>query len=197
MKITVTGDTTTVDFLADGSGGRQCGGCTLCCKLVPVAMLGKKAGDRCQHQRSGKGCAIYDGRPFDCRTWACRWLASRDDTGGMKRPDRAHYVIDMMPDQVRMTNNETGEIQLLEAVQVWLDPAFPAARHDPALRAFMHRSMQPPLMMPTLLRWNSREAICVFPPVGSIDGEWYETGGECSPDIGRWSRLPPERRPPW
>jgi len=39
---------------------RQCGGCTLCCKLLPVPPLEKLAGQRCQHQRHGKGCAVYE-----------------------------------------------------------------------------------------------------------------------------------------
>ena len=37
---------------------RQCGSCTLCCKLIPVEELHKAAGQRCQHVRAGKGCSI-------------------------------------------------------------------------------------------------------------------------------------------
>ena len=38
---------------------RHCGGCTLCCKLIPVEELNKPAGARCKHVRTGKGCSIY------------------------------------------------------------------------------------------------------------------------------------------
>ena len=38
---------------------QTCGGCTFCCKLLPVDSLGKHANTRCQHQHVGKGCAVY------------------------------------------------------------------------------------------------------------------------------------------
>jgi len=34
------------------SMNRTCGGCTLCCKLLPVRELKKPANTRCQHQRA-------------------------------------------------------------------------------------------------------------------------------------------------
>jgi len=38
--------------------GRQCGGCTLCCTLLPVKSLDKGANERCRHL-CFKGCGIY------------------------------------------------------------------------------------------------------------------------------------------
>src|SRR5437879_280323 len=110
-------------------GARRCGGCTLCCRLLPMkarphadtmevvrAMIergigapkdftgmipdfDKPAGERCSHQRTGKGCAIYTKRPFGCRFWNCAWLANAD-TADLRRPDRSHYVVDIAPDYV-------------------------------------------------------------------------------------------------
>ena len=38
---------------------RQCGECTLCCKLLPVPPLNKLAGQKCKHQRfPHHGCAV-------------------------------------------------------------------------------------------------------------------------------------------
>src|SRR5262245_34979797 len=55
--------------------GRQCGDCSLCCKLLNIDELNKPANTWCQHCRPGKGgCSIYADRPPDCRTFACGWL---------------------------------------------------------------------------------------------------------------------------
>jgi hypothetical protein len=69
---------------------RECGACTLCCRLLPVPEHGKPADQKCPHQFS-KGCRIYADRPQSCAYWNCRWLTG-DDTG--QRPDRAGYVVD-------------------------------------------------------------------------------------------------------
>ncbi len=88
---------------------RKCGDCSLCCKLLPMPELAKPANKRCKHQRYGKGCAIYARRPDSCRTWSCRWLLG-EGTDDLPRPDRSHYVIDPMPDFVRMVNKDSGEL---------------------------------------------------------------------------------------
>jgi hypothetical protein len=94
-------------FTFDDKGtGRVCGDCQLCCKLLPVPPLKKAAGRRCQHQKFGKGCAIQDHKPFACRAWSCRWL-SDPATAGMSRPDRSHYVIDVVSDYVTVTASLT------------------------------------------------------------------------------------------
>jgi hypothetical protein len=94
---------------------RQCGDCTLCCRLLPVGSLKKKANEACRHLHS-KGCRIYDMRPTDCQLWSCRWLTG-ESTENMPRPDRCGYVIDMMPDAVMV--NDRGEKTLAEVVVVW------------------------------------------------------------------------------
>lgn len=113
---------------------RRCGDCTLCCKLLPAPELEKPAGARCSHQRHGKGCAVYARRPWSCATWTCRWLAG-DDTSDLSRPDRVHYVIDVMPDFVRVGPDS----QAVPVVQVWIDPDYPDAHRDPRLRAYLAR----------------------------------------------------------
>ena len=75
---------------------RTCGTCTLCCRVLPIKDLDKPANVRCQHQTAFKGCAIYRRRPMSCRLWSCRWLVD-PTTSDLRRPDRAHYVIDMVP----------------------------------------------------------------------------------------------------
>jgi hypothetical protein len=87
---------------------RECGDCQLCCKLVPVPEIGKLAGQRCKNQRFRKGCALYHTpfKPITSNTWNCRWLVN-DDTADLPRPDRSHYVIDINPDYLTLTNGVT------------------------------------------------------------------------------------------
>jgi hypothetical protein len=148
---------------------RQCGECSLCCKLLPVRELRKKGGERCEHQRH-TGCAIYGKRPMSCAIWACRWLTS-DDTADMRRPDRTHYVIDVMPDFLELENNDTGERQKVPVIQVWLDPKYPDAHEDPELRAYIERRAREGYAC--LVRTSEREAFSIFAPSLADDGEWH------------------------
>jgi hypothetical protein len=152
---------------------RHCGGCTLCCRLIPVEELGKPAGTRCEHQRTGKGCAIYERRPVSCREWSCLWLIGTEGGGELQlsRPDRSHYVLDESPDLVRIRNDETGEVeQELTVMQIWCDPLFPDAWRDPALLAMLDRSG-----VVGLVRYGSDKGFAIFPPSRSSDGQWHET----------------------
>lgn len=162
-------------MLADAlkKGGRQCGGCSLCCKLLPVRELKKGAGQRCQHQRMSKGCAIYGRHPASCKLWSCAWLIGADggDTADLRRPDRAHYVIDPMPDYVTVRNNETGEaIDTIPVVQIWVDPAHRDAHKDPALREFLRRRGEEGVA--ALLRYSDTEAVPLIPPQMNDTGDF-------------------------
>lgn len=57
----------------------------------------------------------------------------------MSRPDRTHYVIDVMPDFITLVYDETGALTNVEVVQIWVDPSYPDAHRDPALRAYIER----------------------------------------------------------
>ena len=154
---------------------RQCGDCQLCCKLLPVKPLSKKGGERCRHQRFGKGCTVYDkpGMPIDCKLWNCRWLVN-DDTADLSRPDRSHYVIDIVPDFITIQDDETGTKRNIEVVQIWIDPKHPEARRDPALRRWMVRRAEEGKA--ALIRFNERNATVIFAPPFDKNGQWHEVG---------------------
>ena len=153
---------------------RQCGSCTLCCKLIPVEELSKKAGQRCQHVRAGKGCSIYARRPLSCREWSCLWLigVQGDDRQplALSRPDRVHYVIDEVPDIVRIRDDQTGEVRQIDVVQIWCDPKFPDAWQDPALLDMLER-----VGIVALVRYDSEKGFGLFPPTRSSDGQWHRS----------------------
>ncbi len=54
--------------------GRQCGDCTLCCKVMAIEQLAKPASTWCPHCKPGRGCLVYDRRPAECRAFNCLWL---------------------------------------------------------------------------------------------------------------------------
>ena len=174
---------------------RQCGSCTLCCKLVPVASLGKKAGVRCQHQRQAGGCAVYARRPLECKLWDCRWLADPDATE-LPRPDRSHIVIDVMEDVVELMHPEGFPVEF-PMMQIWVDPAFPDSWDTPELRAFMERKAASD-GVGTILRWNNLRGKAVFPPtLHGTGGQWREVDlPTLNPEIGRYSKLPDYLKPP-
>jgi hypothetical protein len=96
----------------------------------------KPAGQRCPYQKHHKGCALYARRPMGCRLWSCQWLVN-DDTAALRRPDRSHYVIDMVPDFIRAVDE--GQEFSLPVVQIWIDPHFPDAFKDRGLEPFMRK----------------------------------------------------------
>lgn len=149
---------------------RQCSDCQLCCSLIPVEQLGKPAGQRCVHQRHGKGCSIYERRPVSCREWSCLWLKGTEDGGELplRRPDRSHYVLDEVPDFVRVRDDATGEITAeVTCMQVWVDPKFPDAWQDSDLLDMLERQG-----VVALIRYGSEQAFAIFPPSRSSTGKW-------------------------
>jgi hypothetical protein len=141
---------------------RQCGDCQLCCRLLPVPPLAKKAGQRCEHQKFGTGCKVYGSAkmPRDCSLWSCRWLVD-PATAALSRPDRSHYVIDVMPDYITVENNETKEKYPMPAMQVWIDPAHPHAHRDPALRNYLLQQGERGIA--ALIRYNSSQSVTLLP----------------------------------
>lgn len=154
---------------------RSCGDCQLCCRLLPVPETGKLANIRCSHQKHGRGCAIYDERPRSCWLWSCRWLID-PETLELSRPDRSHYVIDIMPEFLRVVTEDGAECPL-EAVQIWVDPRFPDAHRDPALRRWLEEKARREVV--GLLRFSSSEGMVLLAPPLTSSGEWIETPGQC------------------
>jgi hypothetical protein len=158
-----------IDFASERK--RRCGDCQLCCKLLPVRSLAKLAGQHCSHQRHHKGCAAYARLAHispECRLWSCRWLTG-DDTADLSRPDRSHYVIDIMPDFVTTIDNATGARVDYEVVQIWVDPGYPEAHRDPGLRAWLVRQRKL-----GLVRYSDTRGFVICPPNLSETGEWIE-----------------------
>jgi len=162
---------------------RQCGECTACCTIVPVAELGKPANTKCRYEFF-KGCRVHGSAkmPTGCRFWSCRWLTG-DDTADLRRPDRAHYVIDIMADFVTVRDHETGAAQHIPVVQVWLDPKHPDDwRTDEAFIEFINRRGAEGVAI--LMRLGNQDASCIFPATfpGNDTGSFVEKGSNLKPE---------------
>ena len=72
--------------------GRECGSCSMCCKLLGIEELGKAPGVWCKHVSLGKGCSIHDERPVACRNFNCYWLVN-PNLGPEWKPDKSKFVI--------------------------------------------------------------------------------------------------------
>ena len=76
--------------------GRECGACTLCCKVYALPEFAKPPGAWCKHCAPGKGCAIHEAPPEQCRQFFCLWMTD----GAMPaewKPDRARFVLSVYP----------------------------------------------------------------------------------------------------
>jgi Putative zinc- or iron-chelating domain len=144
-----------------------------------IALMGmvpefdKPPGERCPHQRHHVGCVIYRTRPFGCRSWSCRWLLN-DDTADQHRPDRAHYVIDPTPDFVKIDpEGGNNPATVVPVIQIWLDPRYPDAHRDPALRAYLVRRAEQDGAA-AIIRLSSTKAFLLVAPPMNKDGTWFE-----------------------
>ena len=90
--------------------GRECGECTLCCKVMAIEQLAKPASSWCPHCKPGRGCRIYPERPDECRSFNCMWLVN-GHLDERWRPSKSKLVL---------TTSEDG-------IEVRCDPGFPEA----------------------------------------------------------------------
>jgi hypothetical protein len=151
---------------------RECGDCTLCCRLLPVKGINKPSNTRCKFQRH-TGCQVYHqpgkGFPWECGAWNCVWLQGGKFAADLRRPDHARYVVDVLPDYVTAQDRNAGEIRI-PAVQIWCDPKYPDAHRDPALRAWLIERTG----FVGLVRFDGEKGLVLVPPYMMENGEWLE-----------------------
>ena len=147
---------------------RACGDCQLCCRLLPTDEINKPANQRCPHQKSYCGCTIYPRRPMSCQLWSCRWLVD-ESTAGLPRPDRTHYVIDLIPDFITMKPHDGSTPTHIEVIQVWIDPAHRLAHRAPSFRRWLAAQGKP-----AIIRYSSKEGFVLFPPALTGGEGWVE-----------------------
>lgn len=114
--------------------------------------------------------------PPECALWSCRWLGS--NAGATGRPDRTHYLIDVMPDFVTFTDESTGESHNVEVVQIWVDPKFPEAWRDPNLLDYLRQQGEE--ARAAMIRYSAYDAFVLLPPaLGSGQFREMRDGQSC------------------
>ncbi len=94
---------------------RECGDCTLCCKIMTIETLAKPAGTWCPECKPGRGCQRYENRPAECRSFNCLWLIDQR-FGPHWKPNKSKLVL---------TASRDG-------IEIRCDPGFPNAwRREP------------------------------------------------------------------
>ncbi len=83
-------------FVVQAAPGRDCGTCTLCCKVFDVPSLEKPMGKWCTHCAPGRGCGIHATRPDHCRAFFCLWM-TQTWLGPEWKPERSKIVLTMDP----------------------------------------------------------------------------------------------------
>jgi hypothetical protein len=103
---------------------RECGSCSLCCKLLYIRELNKPIDTWCQHCKPGKGgCTIYADRPATCRGFVCGWLSDELELGDEWFPARCKMIV---------TPRVPGHSAAEQGFLVTVDPAYPNAwRREP------------------------------------------------------------------
>ena len=108
--------------------GRECGTCTLCCKVAAVEEFDKPNGVWCSHCVSGKRCTTYDTRPSSCRDFYCQWRVEQR-LGAEWKPDRAKFALIKTMGGQRVT--------------ALVDPGYPTAwRRSPYYETFKQWAVQ-------------------------------------------------------
>ena len=72
--------------------GRECGSCTLCCRVLGIGEILKPPGQTCPDCAVGEGCTIYDRRPLTCRDFYCGFLLMKD-LGEEWRPSQSRLIL--------------------------------------------------------------------------------------------------------
>jgi hypothetical protein len=79
-------------------------------------------------------------------------------------------VLDILPDFVTIVTD--GEETNIQIVQIWVDPDYPDAHRDPALRRWLERRAKQNIL--GLVRYSEYSALCLLPPSWNVKGEWVE-----------------------
>jgi hypothetical protein len=76
--------------------GRECGSCTLCCKVYSIPEIGKAANKWCKHCTPGKGCKIHDDLPSQCSVFNCLWR-TKEELPPYWKPEQSKMVVTIFP----------------------------------------------------------------------------------------------------
>jgi len=92
----------------------------------------------------------------------------------VNRPDYCHYVVDTVPDFIHVTNQATGVINKILAVQIWCDPLFPEAYKDVKLNDLLIKLNKKQLIVAIIRFDENSDTYVIVPPNNFLNtsDEW-------------------------
>lgn len=140
---------------------RDCGDCSLCCKVFFVGEFEKKAGDWCRHCSPGRGCGIHSTRPAICRDFFCFWI-SHPELPNFLKPNRSKVIL---TGSRRELPNGLAEQSLL----VHCDADDPSAWRREPTYSFLKRQTRSPDGRPqSVIIWAGKR-VWMLTPQGAAD----------------------------
>ena len=115
---------------------RECGSCTMCCKVMRIAEINKRQNEWCDHCDIGNGCLIYDSKPEECSTFVCGWLNAPESMREVGLTD------DLRPDKSKVVLAMTESDELGHTLLAFVDPDRPEAWRVGAMGRFLMASSQ-------------------------------------------------------
>ena len=152
--------------------GRNCDGCTLCCKVMSIYELEKPQGKWCRHCTVGVGCSIYGSRPTECRQFLCGYRL-RPEFSEEWKPSRCKIVV-------------TSEV-IGNDITFHVDPSHPEAwRREPFYSYMKQQAEAAPLERRQVLVMIGKRVIMILPDrdvdLGDVgDDELIVTGERQTP----------------
>ncbi len=143
--------------------GRECGSCSMCCKVLGIPETGRPPGQWCRHVVQGRGCAIHSARPDACRAFFCHYLRN-PNLGPAWKPDRAKFIIML----------ELGGRRMV----VGADPTAPTAwRKEPYYAQFKRWALVGAKADHQILVFNGKRGTAILPD-RDLDLGTVEVGDE-------------------
>ena len=136
--------------------GRNCDGCTMCCKIFGIPELEKPRHRWCSHCTVGVGCRIYDRRPPSCREFVCGYLVDGRVPEHWK-PSKSRMVLTTEDDGRRLVIHvDTGR------PDAWRKAPYYAEIKQMALTAARNRHQ--------VIVWQGPNAIAILPDRDKVLG---------------------------
>ncbi len=98
----------------------DCDGCTMCCKLLPIADMDSPSGVYCKECNITVGCKIYNKRPEDCKMFNCAYKQVEIINTDLN-PDKCGVIFEKATSKIFLGTIDDSVFCLPDIVKVQID----------------------------------------------------------------------------